>query len=304
VNRDGDVTLSDLTVLSNKIRTPNGTIVKHVSGIELPQTMTLGSGDVRTITATVLPWDAEVPAVTWSTSDNSVVSIQANGNECSLTAVSGGTCVITCSATDGSGVTATCMVTVAEPYVNLGLPSGTLWARVNIGAETPEEVGSFFAWGETQTKLEYSSSKYFDKKYTIFNNSGGLKELTVEYDAATQIVGSNWQTPSKAQFEELFNTNYTTLERITDAGGNDCLKVTSKMAGYTDKYIILPLTGYKNYSNTANTMYGFYWTRNLDSLDKNAYYGSFYFYQGQVREAHVSYGLRYYGNAIRPVRKL
>ena len=45
-------------------------------------------------------------------------------------------------------------------YVDLGLPSGTLWATCNIGANTPEEYGDYFAWGETQTKDTYSWSTY------------------------------------------------------------------------------------------------------------------------------------------------
>ena len=45
-------------------------------------------------------------------------------------------------------------------YIDLGLPSGTLWAACNVGAETPEGLGSYFAWGETTTKADYDWSTY------------------------------------------------------------------------------------------------------------------------------------------------
>ena len=41
-------------------------------------------------------------------------------------------------------------------YVDLGLPSGTLWATCNVGATAPEEFGYYFAWGEVQRKSEYN----------------------------------------------------------------------------------------------------------------------------------------------------
>ena len=45
-------------------------------------------------------------------------------------------------------------------WVDLGLPSGTLWATMNIGASSPEEYGDYFAWGETQPKEVYNWSTY------------------------------------------------------------------------------------------------------------------------------------------------
>ena len=45
-------------------------------------------------------------------------------------------------------------------YVDLGLPSGTLWATCNVGAETPEEYGNYFAWGEIETKDYYDWNTY------------------------------------------------------------------------------------------------------------------------------------------------
>ena len=100
------------------------------------------------------------------------------------------------------------MTANAQPeYVDLGLPSGTLWATTNIGATSPEEYGDYFAWGETTTKSDYSWETYFDiddgfsfKKY---NNDGGLTELLPEDDAATANWGSEWQMPSDDQIDAV-----------------------------------------------------------------------------------------------------
>ena len=306
VNCDGDVTISDLTTLSNKIRTPNGTVVNFVQNIAIPQALNMGVGDTRLITATLQPRDADVPAVAWTTSNNSVATVQANGSECTVTAVGGGTCVITCSATDGGGVRATCVVTVTESYVNLGLPSGTLWAKTNVGAETPEEVGTYFAWGETQPKSSYTTSNYFDQNNAIFNNKGGLTELTAEYDAATQQLGSSWQMPSRAQFEELLNEEYTTMEAVTDGSNNIGVKITSKMPGYTDKYIILPLAGEMNGTSLQSVTYAFYRTRNLSNGrydgDSFVYRGCLYFSGNELRHI-VNTSGKWQGQPVRAVRK-
>ena len=306
VNCDGDVTISDLTTLSNKIRTPNGTVVNFVQNIAIPQALNMGVGDTRLITATLQPRDADVPAVAWTTSNNSVATVQANGSECTVTAVGGGTCVITCSATDGGGVRATCVVTVTESYVNLGLPSGTLWAKTNVGAETPEEVGTYFAWGETQPKSSYTTSNYFDQNNAIFKNKGGLTELTAEYDAATQQLGSSWQMPSRAQFEELLNEEYTTMEAVTDGSNNIGVKITSKMPGYTDKYIILPLAGEMNGTSLQSVTYAFYRTRNLSNGrydgDSFVYRGCLYFSGNELGHI-VNTSGKWQGQPVRAVRK-
>ena len=100
-------------------------------------------------------------------------------------------------------------------YVDLGLPSGTLWATCNVGASKPEEYGDYFAWGETKTKETYQGENYkwvngdlFTKYCTnsLYGNVDNLLELLPEDDAATANWGNNWCTPSKDQFDELKNS--------------------------------------------------------------------------------------------------
>ena len=112
---------------------------------------------------------------------------------------------------------------VLHEYVDLGLPSGTLWATCNVGASSPEEYGDYFAWGETNG---YNSGKtYFDwstymyckgsentlTKYCYTSNYGyndfrdTLTELLPEDDAATANWGSDWQIPtSKSNGNAIF----------------------------------------------------------------------------------------------------
>lgn len=104
-------------------------------------------------------------------------------------------------------------------WVNLGLPSGTLWATCNVGADTPEEWGQPFSWGETTTKAKEHFTWPFYKycmgtnntltKYCLNDYMGyqgftdGLNELLPEDDAATMNWGDGWCTPSLTQIREL-----------------------------------------------------------------------------------------------------
>jgi len=53
-------------------------------------------------------------------------------------------------------------------FVDLGLPSGTLWCKYNLGAKKSEDIGNYYAWGETQTKNNFNMDTY---KYYVFNNN-------------------------------------------------------------------------------------------------------------------------------------
>ena len=95
--------------------------------------------------------------------------------------------------------------------IDMGLPNGTLWACCNVGASKPSDYGSYFAWGETQAKAEYSweTYRYSDGTNEGTTNIGGDIAGTA-YDAATANWGSDWRMPTWEQFEEL--TKNTTVE--------------------------------------------------------------------------------------------
>ena len=106
-------------------------------------------------------------------------------------------------------------------YVDLGLPSGTLWATCNINAESPYHPGQYFAWGETtpRDRFIWYDYKFFEKEYT--DDDGRLnysasdigQEISgTEYDAARSLWGDEWRMPTKEDWEELME--YCTAEYL------------------------------------------------------------------------------------------
>ena len=103
-------------------------------------------------------------------------------------------------------------------YVDLGLPSGLLWATCNVGADSPEEYGDYFAWGETQPKDIYDWSNYQhcngsnntltkycpDPCYGYNGFSDNLSTLLPDDDAATVNWGNNWRMPTAIEWSELY----------------------------------------------------------------------------------------------------
>ncbi len=135
-------------------------------------------------------------------------------------------------------------------YVDLGLPSGLKWATCNVGATTPEEYGSYFAWGETEPKATYDLSNYkwcngtadsmtkycTDSEYGIVDNKTTLE---LSDDAARVNWGGSWRMPTKAEQDELMDTDNCTWEWTTQNEVNG-YKVTSKKNGNS---IFLPAAG-------------------------------------------------------------
>ena len=196
-------------------------------------------------------------------------------------------------------------------WVDLGLPSGTLWAKCNVGANKPEEYGDYFAWGETQPKDIYTWDTYKWYKYyvgtkmTKYCSQSGmgyhgytdtLTELLPEDDAATTNWGSSWQTPSAEQLDELVNSNYTTTEWITQ-NGIDGYKITSISNGNS---IFLPAAGFCNESYYYDTnLSGFYWSRSLYTGYCTSAYLLRFFSTGEKIET-IVYS-RETGRTVRPV---
>lgn len=195
-------------------------------------------------------------------------------------------------------------------YVDLGLPSGTLWATCNIGANSPEEYGDYFAWGETEgfnsgkTNFSWSTYKWCNGSYdslTKYNTSSEygsidkMTELDLEDDAAYVNWGPEWRMPSLGQFEELINSSYTTTTWTTQNGVYG-RKITSKKNGNS---IFLPAAGYRYISSlNYDGSYGDYWSRSLHS----DYPGSAWrllFYSSYIGTSN-DYG-RCSGRSVRPV---
>lgn len=134
-------------------------------------------------------------------------------------------------------------------YVDLGLPSGNLWAECNLGASSPEAYGDYYAWGEVEPKQVYTNSthKWYKEGapslgFTKYNNEDGKLSLEDEDDAVIQKLGNGWRTPTLADFRELTNQKYTTIEKTT-LNGVAGYKITSKK---NKKSIFIPFAGFKN----------------------------------------------------------
>lgn len=188
-----------------------------------------------------------------------------------------------------------------EPdYVDLGLPSGTLWATRNVGAAKPEDYGGHFAWGETETKENYNWNTY---KWCEGNEWAITKydplwyddpELELEDDAAFVNCGPNWRMPSQAQFEELCNDCSWQWTTVNGVNGN-------LVTGPNGNSIFLPAAGYRSSSSvTHEGRRGYYWSRTVDYAQAKCAYnlsfesGTPYFYPHMLG--------RRAGYSVRPVR--
>lgn len=155
-------------------------------------------------------------------------------------------------------------------YVDLGLPSGTLWASMNIGAQKPECMGDMFAWGETNIKDEYTKENYKwwqQDSYTKYNVTDQLTTLEPEDDVAHLLWKGAWQIPTAAQFQELLDN--TTQEKVTidDVVGYKFKSKIDKASIFfpTSKVLDSNTSGYEYY-----ILHGEYWSNEMSSLEESA----------------------------------
>ena len=156
--------------------------------------------------------------------------------------------------------------------IDLGLPSGTMWADRNVGADSPEDYGDYFAWGETEPKSVYDWITYkwcnggFDKltKYCTESSCGynGFTDnkttLEPSDDAATANLGEEWRMPTEEQFNELLNKCTWTFTTHNSVEGY-------KVSGPNGNFIFLPATGYCDGSDLEFVgTFGYYWSSSLD----------------------------------------
>jgi len=155
---------------------------------------------------------------------------------------------------------------VGWEMVDLGLPSGTLWANMNYGANTEDQTGKYYAWGETTTKDSYTEENYLhrDSETGVYQTIGNNGDIAgTNYDAAFINMGNSWQMPSVAQFNELVNSSYTTW-RWSLVNGVKGFIITSKMEGYKDRSIFLPSTGMIKGTELRRGSYsGTYWIQSM-----------------------------------------
>lgn len=204
-------------------------------------------------------------------------------------------------------------------YVDLGLPSGTLWATCNVGANKPWECGDYFAWGETTTKEDYDWSNY---KHGTYEYNGEYSKLTkykpnskttldLRDDAAYANCGDKWCIPTREHMDELCNECYWVWTdnyngsnvkgyivyraKSSSDKGKKIYKDRTPSSSYTlsDTHIFLPTAVYPNDIGEG----GGYWSSSLcKGMPSCAWYVDFCAYGVQSGR-----GCRYKGYTIRPV---
>lgn len=159
-------------------------------------------------------------------------------------------------------------------YVDLGLPSGTLWATCNVGASRPEEVGDYFAWGETVTKNMYDWKQY---KFGILCNNvykltkycndstcgynGYVDNLTILEsvdDAVSANWGDKWRMPTAEEYNELYQNTSFTWTTLNGVYGR-------LLTGINGNSIFFPATGFRLDDELICTGLGIYWSSSLQT---------------------------------------
>ena len=151
--------------------------------------------------------------------------------------------------------------------VDLGLPSGTIWAACNLGASSPEEYGNYYAWGETELKDYYSWDTYkFGKEdnLTKYNEKDGKTILDPEDDAAHIVLGGKWHMPTGKQIEELFENTTNKDSKINGVNGK---LFTSEINGNT---LFFPYSGqYSGGFVSDEDTWSLCWSSSIDEHSPN-----------------------------------
>ena len=133
-------------------------------------------------------------------------------------------------------------------WVDLGL--SVKWATCNVGANTPEEYGNYYAWGETSTKSRYDEDNCKTWERSMSDIRGNSS-----YDAARANWGGSWRLPSEAECKELLN-NCT--RQWTTQNGVKGMLFTSKRNGNS---IFFPAAGWRGGTSTCRAgVGGYYWS--------------------------------------------
>ena len=182
-------------------------------------------------------------------------------------------------------------------YVDLGLPSGLKWATCNVGANSPEEYGLYFAWGETtgytSDDVKSGIREFNEDTYNAGPAASISSNLTLEQDAAHVNLGGNWRMPTKEEFQELrskCNGVWTDDYNGTGVAGK---VFTSKVNGNS---VFFPAAGMCNSSSVDLVgSFGCYWSASLYSSSDAL---AFSFYSGDQVLAYLD---GYYGLLVRGV---
>ena len=193
------------------------------------------------------------------------------------------------------------IITNQADYVDLGLPSGTLWAKCNLGAKKESDFGLYYQWGDTQgyagvDEHQFSWGDYkWDDKVDLTKYNDTDKKLVLDNEDDPVFVATNgmFKSPTKKQMQELIKH---TDHKWTEIDGVKGMKFINK--NDSTKYIFIPAAGYCSaggYYSVGD--WGYIWSVNRDGYYEN-YAWSMGFYAGNV---HIPSNYRSCGFSVRGV---
>lgn len=275
--------------------------------------------DEKTVTVRATPSAGSGDGgVTYSTSSSSIASI--NSSTGVATGKTAGTVTITATIAEGTNyrsASTSYSMTVVVYWVNLGLPSGTKWAKGNIVSNgsggykvgSPSDRGAYFSWGNRDPHFS-SNGSTFDGGWSWGSGNAtspygssvgsGISTVTTgrsytantTYDAGQYCLGGSWKVPTNTQFQELLDNTDNTWTTINGVNGYKFMKKTDHSV-----YIFLPVCGYGNGTSVSANTNGYYWS---SSLSSGTHGSSFIF--GSTGSPHNGGGLRYVGRTVRAVK--
>lgn len=159
------------------------------------------------------------------------------------------------------------------PITAVDLNLSKKWCNMNVGAVSPEDYGKYYAWAEiTADKSSYDWGNYkYGRYWNQTTKYPGVDERSIlepEDDAATMNLGSQWETPTEADWQELIDKCkwvWTTGYGVNSIPGYIVYKMKDT-DNYTleDTHIFLPAAGYYNGTKRfVRGSYGHYWSSTL-----------------------------------------
>ena len=311
----GDSNHTSTSISSTAVSVTIAKKSRTMSWSSYPSSLYVGSKGTLSATASAGGSDG---TISYSSSSSSKASVSGS----TVTAVASGSCTIYASISEGtnylSASTSYTLTVKAVPsgYVNMGLPSGLLWAEKNIGASTPYTYEcSFFSWGNTDAHAPTSTSNFNPYNWGTSNDtepyasSAGAAltgNIPLSQDAARQNLGGSARMPTSAEYKELFdNIKYINADgtEVSSSSANKLVTVNGILGLYLESKINGNRLFFACSGRGIGTSwdkrgsYGYYWTSTLYSSSHGL---NLYFLSSGVFPQDRFY--RFYGFPVRAVQ--
>ena len=236
---------------------------------------------------TILAAALAVCVLSKAQSDSYTMQVYLSGGDVKSYQVSEVDSVVFVSTDVDSDDTTSSDTTYINGYAAVDLGLSVKWATCNVGADSPEDYGNYYAWGETETKDSYTSSNSVTYEVDMDDIAGDA-----EYDAATANWGSSWRMPTYDEMEELIDSCTWTWTRQNDVNGY-------LVTGPNANSIFLPAAG----NRSGTSLYyreenGYYWSST--PYESNASWAAYYLLLYSSRHS-MGCTHRYLGRTVRPV---